>query len=167
MTRFEDEFCPSCGQPLSVRHDGERDRKVCVAEGCGRVVYDNPTPVVAAIVEHEGCVILARAHHFPEKWFGLVTGFLERGEAPDEGVVREVKEELGLDGTVVELVGVYPFAPMNQVIIAYHVRATGPITLGAELAAYKSVPLAKLRPWPMGTGDAVRDFLARRSQTSG
>lgn len=163
MSQREDRFCPSCGQPLSVRNDGERDRKICVAEGCGRVVYDNPTPVVAAIVEKDGCAILARAHHFPEKWFGLVTGFLERGEAPDAGVLREVKEELGLDGTIVELVGVYPFTPMNQVIIAYHVRAEGEITLGAELAAFKAVPLEKLRPWPLGTGDAVRDFLANRA----
>jgi NAD+ diphosphatase len=165
VSRHEDRFCPSCGQPLSVRHDGERDRKICVAEGCGRVIYDNPTPVVAAIVERSGCVVLARAHNFPEKWFGLVTGFLERGEAPAEGVLREVKEELGLDGVIVDLVGVYPFTMMNQVIIAYHVRAEGEIALGAELAAFKMVPLEKLRPWPLGTGDAVRDFLARRAKS--
>ena len=51
---------------------------------------------------------------------------------------------------------------MNQVIVAYHVCAEGTITLGEELADYKRVPPEKLRPWPMGTGQAVSDWLAAR-----
>ncbi len=154
--------CLRCGDALVSKHDGERERATCVREGCGFVFYDNPVPVVAAIVELGDDVVLVRAKNFPENWFGLVTGFLERGEAPDAGAVREVKEEIGLDATVRSHVGVYPFFPMNQVIIAYHVVADGEITLGDELAAFKRVPIAKLRPWPFGTGEAVRDFLARR-----
>jgi NAD+ diphosphatase len=50
----------------------------------------------------------------------------------------------------------------NQVILAYHVVATGTIALGAELEAFKAVPPEKLRPWPMGTGHAIRDWLAKR-----
>jgi NAD+ diphosphatase len=158
----DDRFCARCGGPLGVRADGGKDRQACVDPACGRVVYDNPTPVVAAIVERGGCVVLAQNKGFPSTWFGLVTGFLERGEAPAEGVLREVKEELGLDGEIVELVGAYAFLPMNQVIIAYHVRAQGEIVLGDELAAFKEVPIAKLRPWPFGTGEAVRDWLTKR-----
>ena len=49
-------------------------------------------------------------------------------------------------------------------IFAYHVIAPeGPIVLAAdELADYKEVPLEKLRPWPQGTGPALRDWLAAR-----
>ena len=53
---------------------------------------------------------------------------------------------------------------MNQVMIAYHVKAEGEVVLGDELAAYKAVPIHKLKPWPAGTGDAVKDWLARRSE---
>ena len=49
---------------------------------------------------------------------------------------------------MVGLVGVYSLAKMNQVIVAYHVRAEGEIELGEELAAYKSVPIDRLKPWP-------------------
>ena len=35
-------------------------------------------------------------HGWPEKWFGLVSGFLERGETPEEGMRRELAEELAL-----------------------------------------------------------------------
>jgi NAD+ diphosphatase len=123
-------FCPRCATPLATREDGGRDRLACPKEGCGYVFYDNPTPVVSALVEREGAIILARNKGWPEEWFGLVAGFLERGESPPEGVLREVKEELGLDGEIVSLIGLYPFPEMNQVIIAYHVRARGEIALG-------------------------------------
>lgn len=160
-------YCPRCAKPLGERTDGGRPRPACVDASCGYVSYDNPTPVVAAVVEHEGSVILVRNKGWPEGWFGLVTGFLERGEAPDAGILREVKEELDLTGEVVGLIGAYAFARMNQVIIAYHVRAEGTITLGDELDAYKAIPPDKLKPWPFGTGEAVRDWLARRAREAG
>lgn len=161
MRRFE--FCPRCATPLETRRlEEDRERLVCRGEGCGFVFYDNPLPVVAALCEHEGEILLARNKGWPEGWFGLVTGFLERGEGPEEGVLRELREELGLEGEIVRLIGVYPFPELNQLIIAYHVRARGQICLGAELEGYKRVSPERLRPWPMGTGHAVRDWLEGR-----
>src|SRR5262245_5236726 len=92
--------------------------RLACSSRCGYVFYGNPTPVVAAIVERDGAVVLVRNKGWPESWFGLVTGFLERGETPEQGVLREVKEELGLAGDVGELVGVYAFIERNQIIIA-------------------------------------------------
>jgi ADP-ribose pyrophosphatase YjhB (NUDIX family) len=88
-----------------------------------------------------------------------VSGFLERGETPEAATLRELKEELGLDGEIVAMIGVYAFVEMHQLIVAYHVRATGTVRLGDELADYKRVPPDRLKPWPMGTGHAVRDWL--------
>jgi hypothetical protein len=51
---------------------------------------------------------------------------------------------------------------MNQLILAFHVPARGDITLNEELAAIKRVPVERLKPWTIGTGPAVRDWLARR-----
>ena len=124
--------------------------------------WDNPAPVVAALVECGGMIVLARNHAWPEKTFGLITGFLECDEAPEQAVVREVKEELDLDATAVELIGVYPFARKHEVIVAYHVVATGEIRLNEELAEVRLIALDKLRAWDSGTGFAVRDWLQRR-----
>lgn len=159
-------FCLRCGTALVANEEEGRARPKCPA--CGWTHYGNPTPVVAAIVEHretedgEACVVLVRNHGWPARWLGIVTGFLEAGETPEEGIVREVKEELGLDGKLEGLVGVYAFAQRNELIVAYHLTATGPITLGAELESFKRVAIAKLQPWPFGTGHAVEDWLARR-----
>jgi len=129
---------------------------------CGYVHWDNPVPVVAAIVEHEGAVILARNKDWPEKMYGLVTGFLEKDEAPEAGVKREVKEELDLDATAALFVGIYPFARRNELIIAYHVPATGTVRLNEELADVRRIAPEKLRAWEFGTGLAVADWLKRR-----
>ena len=162
MSTIRANFCIQCGQALADFLEEERVRRRCSAE-CGYIYYGNPIPVVAALVEQEGQVLLVRSHGWPEKFYGLVTGFLEANETPESGVLRELKEELGLSGNIESLIGVYSFAARNELIIAYHVRAEGEVVLGLELAAYKRVPLDKLRPWPMGTGLAVQDFLARRT----
>ena len=156
-------YCPRCGKPLAARaKPGDRERLACADEACGYVFYDNPLPVVASLVEHEGDVLLVRNQGWPETWYGLVAGFIEKGEAPEVAALRELREELGLTGEVVGLIGVYGFPERNELIVAYHVRATGQVTLGEELADYKRVPPDKLRPWPMGTGHAVKDWLERR-----
>jgi NAD+ diphosphatase len=156
-------FCPHCGQGLMKKQVEGKDRLACPSSSCTYVFWDNPTPVVAAIVELDGSVILARNRLWPEKMFGLVTGFLEQGETPEAAVLREVKEELGLTGTVAEFIGLYSFFEKNQLIIAYHVGAHGTVTLGEELAEVRHVSPERLKPWPFGTGYAVKDWLERRN----
>ncbi len=153
-------YCPHCATALHLQHDGERERQTC--SSCGHIHYDNPTPVVAALVEHEGAVVLARGVGWPSHFFGLITGFLERGETPEQGVLREVQEELGLVAEIAGLIGVYAFHKKNQLILAYHVKATGSITLNHELEEFKHVLPEALQPWPQGTGLAVRDWMAAR-----
>ncbi len=154
-------FCSACGAGLEALPLAGRLRLVCAA-GCGHVEWGNPLPVVAALVEREGRIVLARNHAWAEGVFGLVTGFLEAGESPEEAVGREVAEELGLVASAISLIGAYPFERKNEVILAYHVQATGEIVLNEELAEFRLIAPEKLRPWDFGTGLAVRDWLVRR-----
>lgn len=158
-------FCRVCGAGLETLPLAGRLRQVCAA-GCGHVEWGNPLPVVAALVEREGRMVLARNHAWAEGVFGLVTGFLEAGETPEAAVAREVKEELNLDARAVSLIGVYPFERKNEIIIAYHVQADGEVVLNEELAEFRLIPPEKLRPWDFGTGLAVRDWLAANQSPS-
>ena len=155
-------FCPQCSQPLQTVALEGRSHLQCRAAECGYIHWDNPIPVVAAIVEHEGLIILARSQGWPEKQYGLITGFLERGETPEQAVRRELGEELGLEAVAVNWVGHYSFFEMNQLLLVYHIIARGEIVLSDELAGIKSLPIERLKPWAIGTGPAVRDWLARR-----
>ena len=155
-------FCPQCGSDLRPAQIDGRTRLGCSSDTCDYVFWDNPTPVVAALVEREGIVVLVRNKEWPQKIFGLVSGFLEKNETPESGILREVKEELGLDGQIDDFIGCYAFFEMNQLILAYHVRVQGEIVLGEELAEFKMLPPEKLRPWEFGTGPAVKDWLIKR-----
>jgi len=160
-------FCPRCTKPLALGAVDEGPPRLrCPDSSCGFVHWDNPVPVVAAVVEHEGEVILARNRLWPPKMFALITGFLEKDDPdPASGVLREVDEELGLKGRVAGFIGHYPFQRMNQIIIAYHVVAAGDIVLGEELVEYKKVAPDQLRPWPAATGLALRDWMIGRGLT--
>jgi len=155
-------FCPWCGAQLKVTEVDGRERPACSSASCQYVHWDNPTPVVAALVEHNGQILLVRNVSWPKKMFGLVTGFLEREETPEDGVLREVKEELGLEGEIAGFIGYYAFFQMNQLILAFHIKAQGNIVRGEEIAAIKPVLPDDLRPWPFGTGQAVSDWLEQR-----
>jgi len=158
-------FCPRCGAGLGNEELAGRVRAVCRGEDCGFVAWGNPLPVVAALVQcedREGRILLARNRKWAEGKFALITGFLESGEAPEDAVVREVAEETALVSRSATLIGVYPFFPANEVVIAYHVRAVGEIVLNEELAEYRLIEPGKLKAWEFGTGLAVRDWLAGR-----
>lgn len=160
-------YCPHCTAPMIDAERGEALRRVCSDAACGYIYWNNPTPVVAAIVEHDGHIVLAHNRSWPPTWYGLITGFLEAGETPEQGVLREVEEELALTGFVEGFVGHYEFARMNQLIIAYHVRAEGAIRLNEELDDYRRIAPEKLRAWPGGTGAAVADWLRARGLDPG
>lgn len=155
-------YCPQCASAMAeVLIDGEI-RKGCPDQACGFVLWDNPTPVVAMIVEVDDGVVLAHNVSWPKTAYSIITGFLERGEDPRECAHRETMEELNLHAVESTLVGVYPFERQNQVIIAYHVRATGKISLNHELDDYKIIPVDELKGWNMGTGLAINEWLASR-----
>ncbi len=158
------QFCPQCATPLQMitaqEDAGEVQRLRCPA--CNWTHWNNPTPVLAAIVQYNGQILLARNAAWPGKRFALITGFMEAGDTPMGGIAREVKEETNLDCTEVNLVGAYEFMRMNQVIIAYHVVAHGEIKLSPELAEYRLYDYDKLKCWPAGTGYALADWLRGR-----
>ncbi len=160
-------FCPMCANPLfeiAVMEDGgQKVRLRC--PNCDFTHWNNPTPVLAAVIELQdqgGQLLIARNAAWKEGMFGLITGFMEAGETPQGGIEREVMEETSLRVSSLDLIGVYDFQRMNQVIIAYHAVASGSIALSPELVEYKVVPPAEMKCWRAGTGLAVADWLTSR-----
>ncbi len=144
---------------------GPKTRLRCIAPGCGFVHWNNPTPVLAAIVQYQDQILLARNAAWPGKMFALITGFMEAGESPQEGIAREINEETALTATELKLVGVYEFVRMNQLIVAYHAVCEGEVRLSPELAEYKLYSPETVRCWPAGTGYALADWLKSQGHT--
>ena len=162
MSHFK--YCPVCAVTLIERADEDEAGKLRLACPDGHWTHwDNPLPVLAALVEIDGQILLARNAAWPEGVFALITGFMERDETPEQGIAREIKEETNLDADQITLIGVYEFMRKNEVIIAYHVKAHGEIKLSPELLEYRLLAPQDLRPWPAGTGYAVADWMKRQN----
>ena len=125
MTGRAKRFCPFCGGPLATRHWEGRQRLFCHA--CDRPLYENPVPATCLVVcSSAGQVLLVRRSVEPKKglWC-LPGGFLELGESPEEGALRELGEETGLNGHIQDLLGVtiVPNSDYDTVLmIGYHVQ---------------------------------------------
>jgi NAD+ diphosphatase len=154
-------FCPQCATPLEwvaqMEDGGEKQRLRCPA--CQWTHWNNPTPVLAAIVQYQDKILLARNAAWTHRMYALITGFMEAGESPQDGIRREIKEETNLDAQELTLVGAYEFLRMNQVIIAYHAVCTGEVKLSPELVDYRLMGYEQVKCWPRGTGFALADWL--------
>lgn len=164
MTQHEWRFCPNCAsalQPIEqVEDSGAKTRLRCAA--CAWTHWNNPTPVLAAVVQYGDRILLARNAAWTGRRFALITGFMEAGETPMQGIAREIKEETNLDTLEMNLIGVYEFFRMNQVIIAFHAHCEGDVKLSPELAEYKLFDYDDVMCWPAGTGYALADWLRSR-----
>jgi NADH pyrophosphatase NudC (nudix superfamily) len=139
---------------------GPKARLRCPA--CGWTHWNNPTPVLAAVVQYQDRILLARNAAWTRKMYALITGFMEAGETPEAGIAREIAEETSLRARSLALIGVYDFQRMNQVIIAYHAECEGEVKLSPELADYRLFAYDQVRCWPAGTGHALADWLRSR-----
>ena len=146
-----------------------KERLGCSDNKCDFVFWDNPIPVIGGIVEIPEGVVLCHNKLWPLGIYSLISGFLESGESPETGIIREIAEELDLKASCPTLVGIYPFFERNQIILVYHVKAEGKIRLNDEIDSIRQYTLEelkdypfgqeKLKGWPFGAGWAIRDWL--------
>ncbi len=165
-------FCPACGgELLRRRPDGdEHERLVCSA--CGRIHYQNPVLVVGSVCLHQGRVLLCRRAIAPRKGLWTIpAGFLELGESPEEGAVREAFEEARARIRILGLLAVYSVRRIGQIQLIYLSRlaapgfAPGPESLEVELfepdripwqeLAFPTVHWALRRAMALGEGDGL------------
>jgi len=98
-------FCPICGETLQIGMIEGKERKYCPK--CGFVNYRNPLPVALAIAVKDKDFLLIKRGLPPGKgMWAAPSGFIEVGETAEEACLRELKEETGVSGEIVKLVGV-------------------------------------------------------------
>lgn len=110
------QFCGRCGTPTE-RKTGERSR-VCPA--CGQTHYPRLAPVAMALVRRGHELLLARSPHFPPGMFSALAGFVEPGESIEECLVREVREEVGVEVDNLRYFASQPWPFPHSLMIAFH-----------------------------------------------
>jgi ADP-ribose pyrophosphatase YjhB (NUDIX family) len=137
-------FCPICGEAI----EKVEDRAECPA--CGYVGYANAVPGAEAVcLDEQGRVLLGRRAFDPGKdLWDLPGGFLHEDELPVDGLVREVREETGLEIEPQEFLGFWlePYDGRIVLCLAWTARATGQGRAADDLAELRWFAPGELPP---------------------
>jgi ADP-ribose pyrophosphatase YjhB (NUDIX family) len=160
----EPAYCPACGQGLVERvlEEDHRPRLVCPD---GHVTWRNPRLVVGTLPVLSGRVYLARRSIEPRagRWT-YPGGFLEFGEAAQEGARRETEEETQLRVEVGRLIGAYSRPQAGIVSLIYEADVVGGSPLpGVETTEVRDFGPDEI-PWDelafTTVESALRDWVA-------
>ena len=98
-------YCPICATALQTGMIEGKRRKYCPK--CDFVDYKNPLPVALAVAVKDKKFLLIKRGIPPKKGvWGFPSGFIESGETAEEACLRELREETGVSGEVIKLIGV-------------------------------------------------------------
>jgi len=146
-------FCPACGAgalELRVPPGDDRERQVCAA--CGTVHYENPKVVVGSVCTSGDRLLICRRAIEPRSGYWTIpAGWLELGEAAQEGARREAWEEARARIEIEGLIAVYSVPRIAQVQLLYAARLLdpaavepGPESLEVRLVGWDAIPWDEL-----------------------
>ena len=98
-------FCGRSGHATEVEAAGHRRR----CPGCGLLQFPRTDPAVTMLVTAGERCLLSRRHGAPRNRWSALAGFIEPGETPEQAVVREAREETGVQVVAVEYVTSQPW----------------------------------------------------------
>jgi ADP-ribose pyrophosphatase YjhB (NUDIX family) len=126
----------------------------------------------AAIFDDEDRILLVQRSD--DHCWGLVSGWVDSGEDPAETIVREVREEVGLDATIDALINVYgrqassDYGPHGTVAVLYLCSvAPGSPTISPEVLDAQYRDIDSVDDWHKNHEHYARAALAfRRARIS-
>ena len=109
------QFCGRCGTPTE-QQAGERAMR-CPA--CGLLAFPRIAPAMITLVTRGGEALLARGVQFQGPMYSCLAGFVEPGESLEGAVVREVREEVGVEVGNVRYSGSQPWPFPHSLMVGF------------------------------------------------
>ena len=127
-------FCGSCGHPTRPAHGGHVRR--CENEACEQEHFPRTDPAIIVLVADGDRCLLGRKAIWPDGVYSTLAGFVEPGESLTEAVVREVREETGIEAGSVRYRSSQPWPFPSSLMLGFHaVPVGGELSIdGEELA---------------------------------
>lgn len=109
-------FCGRCATPTEMQPN-ERAMK-CPA--CGLLAFPRLAPAMITLVTRGADeVLLARGVAFRAPMYSCLAGFVEPGESLEDAVIREVREEVGIEVGNVEYRGSQPWPFPHSLMVGF------------------------------------------------
>jgi NAD+ diphosphatase len=114
-------FCPQCGLENQVASNGWS--RVC--PNAHQVFPRSDPAVICLITDQNDRALLARRIDWEVGSMSTVAGFVEAGESAEAALVREIKEEVGIDidPTSIEYLGSQPWPFPHSLMLGYRAVA--------------------------------------------
>ncbi len=124
-------YCGACGEPTTA-HQADRAQE---CKSCRQLYYPRIAPVVMALVTRGREVLLTRKPGYAPGRYTVVAGFVEAGETLEHALVREVREEVGVESHCARYFGSQPWPFPNSLVMAFSLEyASGTVEAdGVEL----------------------------------
>lgn len=115
-------YCPHCGRELIKKEIGD-EGLVPYCETCEKPLWDMfETCIITAVTNEEKEVALIKQTYMTTPTYVCVAGHMKIGESAEETVIREVKEELGLDVEELKFVKSYPYEKKEMLMLGYQAK---------------------------------------------
>ncbi len=85
-----------CGKCSSLTLD-KKDEQALICSACSHIIYPKISPCVIMLITRGREMLLARSPHFRPEMMSTLAGFVSIGETIEQTVVREIKEEVGIE----------------------------------------------------------------------
>lgn len=109
------QFCSRCGTK-TLQKPGERGKE---CPECGELFYPRISPAVIVLIRKGHEILLARSPNFPPDMYSLIAGFVEPGETAEAAVIREIKEEVGIEVKNIRYFGTQAWPFPNSLMIGF------------------------------------------------
>lgn len=97
-------YCGVCGSPLKWMTPISKQ-----CPECGKEWWPSPAIAIIVRIKRDDQILLVHARNFRGNHYGLVAGFVELGEDLQQTVLREVKEEVGIEINNIQYFGSQPW----------------------------------------------------------
>lgn len=112
-------YCPHCGSKLNKKEIGD-EGLIPFCDRCSIPLWDMfTTSIIAACVNQYDEIALLRQNYVSATKYVCVAGIMKPGESAEETVIREVKEEIGLDVKSLTYIKSYPYDKKEMLMLGY------------------------------------------------